>query len=261
MRPVNLMFEAFGESDACPIIILHGFLASARNWRTVANRLAVNHRVYVLDQRNHGASPHAENMDYPAMAADVLHFMDNMGLGTAHLLGHSMGGKVAMWFAMHYPERVGKLIVVDIAPVNYSHSFDPVLHALRKLPLENLANRKQAELHLAGVIPDLGFRQFLLQNLMLRDGVYFWRINLDIIHGNAHYVVGFPQTSLTSYDAPALFVVGEHSDYVDHIAVIDKFPNAKICEIPGTGHWLYVEAPEIFCNLVLSWIEEMTISQ
>jgi len=255
MHPVDLTFEAFGESDACPIIILHGFLASARNWRTVAKSLAETHRVYVVDMRNHGASPHAELMDYPTMAADLLQFMDGIGLEKAHLLGHSMGGKVAMWFAMHYSERVEKLIVVDIAPINYSHSFDPMLHALRKLPLENLANRKQAELPLADVIPDLGFRQFLLQNLLLRDGVYFWRINLDIIQSNAHHVVGFPQTSITSYDAPALFVVGEHSDYVDHTAVFDKFPHAKICEIPGTGHWLYVEAPEMFCNMVSSWLE------
>ena len=254
MRPVDLAFETFGEPNGCPIIILHGFLASSRNWRTIAQKLAVTHRVYVLDMRNHGASPHVDSMDYPVMAADVLNFMEQLGLHKSYLLGHSMGGKVAMWFALHYPERVESLMVADIAPVSYQHSFDAMLHALRHLPLSQLANRKQAEQHLADAIPDLAFRQFLLQNLLLEDGAYYWRINLDIIQNTAHNIVAFPEPNQTVFDQPALFIIGGNSSYVDRCSVLARFPHARIAEIPDTGHWLYVEAPDAFYKLVLDWI-------
>lgn len=255
MTNLDLAFEVFGEPNACPIIILHGFLASSRNWRSVAKTLSIHHCVYVLDMRNHGASPHAEAMNYPAMAIDILHFMNNKGLYTAHLLGHSMGGKIAMWFALHYPERVGQLMIVDIGPVAYQHSFQPIIHALKQLPLRDLVNRKQAELHLTEAIPDLAFRQFLLQNLQLNNGVYSWRINLDIIQTNAHHVVGFPEVQVEFFSDKVLFIAGENSVYVDPESVLLRFPRATIKVIPNTGHWLYVEAPEIFCDLILSWLD------
>lgn len=254
MRPVDLAFETFGEPNGCPIIILHGFLASSRNWRTIAQKLALTHRVYALDMRNHGASPHADSMDYPGMAADVLNFMVKHKLEKSYLLGHSMGGKVAMWFALHYPERVESLIVADIAPVSYQHSFDAMLHALKQLPLTQLANRKQAEQHLASEIPDLSFRQFLLQNLLLEDGAYYWRINLDIIQKTAHNIVAFPEPTQPVFDQPALFITGGNSAYVNPDAVLVRFPRARIAEIPDTGHWLYVESPDAFYQLVLDWI-------
>ncbi|QPK61569.1 alpha/beta fold hydrolase [Methylomonas sp. LL1] len=254
MKPVDLVFESFGDAQACPLIILHGFLASSRNWRTVANRLAEKHHVYVLDMRNHGASPHAEHMDYPVMASDIAWFMDNLGLQKAHLLGHSMGGKIAMWFALHYPDRVEKLMVADIAPVNYKHGFDAIIHALRQVPLDQLTNRKHAEQYLAEAIPDMRFRQFLLQNLLLKDGRYFWRINLDIIRQTAHHIVGFPEPIQPTYPKPALFIAGQHSAYIQPETVFRTFPRAEIVEIADTGHWLYVEAPEAFCRAINEWI-------
>lgn len=254
MAAINLTFESFGEVASQPLIILHGFMASSRNWRTVAKKLAESHRVYVVDMRNHGASPHAAEMDYPIMALDILQFMDNIGLKRTSLLGHSMGGKVAMWFAMHFPECVHDLIVVDIAPVTYNHSFDSIIQALKQLPLGLLTNRKQAENYLAEAIPDLSYRQFLLQNLLLKDGVYYWRINLDIIQRNAHHIVGFPESSPYKYENPALFIAGEHSTYITTDDVLHRFPYAEITEISGTGHWLYVEEPEAFCLLVVDWL-------
>lgn len=251
---MKLYYEVFGDEAAAPLIILHGFLASSRNWRSVAKALANSYRVYVLDQRNHGASPQVEVMDYPAMAEDVVRFMDQLCLSSAHIVGHSMGGKVAMWLALHDPERIRGLIVVDIAPVAYRHSFTPVIHALQQLPLDQLSNRKQAEEHLAPAIPDLGFRQFLLQNLLLRDGRYYWRINLDIVRQTAHHIVGFPQPQVDRFEFPALFVAGEHSNYVNSEVVLEWFPKAKIAVIPQTGHWLYVEAPDTFCRLVNEWL-------
>ena len=254
MTPVDLAFECHGQPSGCPLLILHGFLASSRNWRSVAGKLSVQQHVYVLDMRNHGSSPHAETMDYPLMAADILAFMDNLGQQKAHLLGHSMGGKVAMWFAMHYPHRVEKLVVVDIAPVNYNHSFDSLILALKNLPLQHLMHRKHAEQLLAEHIPELGFRQFLLQNLLLNDGQYYWRINLDIIQKNAHYIVGFPEHGAKRYERSALFIAGQHSNYIQMEKVLALFPQAEYVAIPRTGHWLYVEAPDAFSKIVLDWL-------
>ena len=254
MQAIDLVYEEFGQVNKCPIIILHGFLASSRNWRTVAKTLAENHYVLVLDQRNHGDSPHAELMDYPSMAEDLAKLMDRLRLERAHLLGHSMGGKVAMWFALQYPQRVDRLIVADIAPVNYDHSFDNMIKALKLLPLTRITNRKEAEKILSDAIPDLSFRQFLLQNLLLKNGAYTWRINLDYIGKTAHHVVAFPEPKDQIYARAALFIAGERSTYVRSESVFKLFPGAQIVEIPETGHWLYVEAPERFCQIVDDWI-------
>lgn len=256
MEAVDLAFEIFGHKNNQPLIVLHGFLASSRNWRSVAKRLAENHHVYVLDMRNHGASPHAEQMDYPLMAHDLACFMDKHGLRTGHLLGHSMGGKIAMWFALHYPERVQKLMVADIAPVHYDHSFDATIQALKSLPLDQVQNRREAEQFLAGAIPDVGFRQFLLQNLLLKDGNYYWRINLDFIAKTAHHIVGFPEPA-TQSAKKALFIGGERSEYIQPKAVLRLFPHAEIVEIAGAGHWLYVEEPDAFCRVVAGWMNNV----
>ena len=192
MEAVELAFDELGSPDDTPIIILHGFFASSRNWRQVAEKLAARFHVYAPDMRNHGASPHHPIMDYPSMAADLLLFMDAQGLTTASLLGHSMGGKVAMWFALNHPDRMDKLIVADIAPISYTHCFNNLIQALKALPLHEISNRKQAELLLASHIPELGYRQFLLQNLVLKDGAYCWRIDLDIFLLMAPNISAFP---------------------------------------------------------------------
>ena len=215
METVELAFEELGSPGNAPLIILHGFFASSRNWRQVAEKLAASFHVYVLDMRNHGASPHHPLMDYPAMAADLLLFMDTQGLTTASLLGHSMGGKVAMWFALNHPERMDKLIVADIAPVSYTHCFNDLIQALKALPLHEISNRKQAELLLASAIPELGYRQFLLQNLVLKDGAYCWRIDLDIFYRMAPNIIAFPGVEhITPFTGKTLFLAGEDSGYV-----------------------------------------------
>ena len=168
MEEMKLAFEEFGDSSNKPLILLHGFFASSRNWRQIAKKLAEHYHVYVLDLRNHGLSPHADEMDYPLMAEDLKYFMDLHDLQTANILGHSMGGKVAMWFTLIYPERVQKIVIADISPVCYQHSFDSTINALRKLPLGQISNRKQADEFLAPFISELSYRQFLLQNLQLK---------------------------------------------------------------------------------------------
>lgn len=248
---INLNFEEYGESDLPALIILHGFFASSRNWRQVAKKLAAQHHVYVLDMRNHGGSPHTEIMDYPAMAADIALFLQTQQLTKANILGHSMGGKVAMWLALSAPECIDKLIVADISPVSYRHSFDNLIQALKDLPLEQLSTRKQADNLLSNAIPEASFRQFLLQNLVLKEGAYCWRIDLDIFANTADNIIAFPETgALAAYTDKALFLSGETSSYVQEDSVYKLFPQAKIKVIAGAGHWLQAEQPELFCKAV-----------
>ncbi len=258
MQTVELAFEAFGEQhNGSPLLILHGFFASSRNWRSIARQLAGHRRVFVLDMRNHGDSPHDEQMDYPVMAADLLEFMERHRIFTADLLGHSMGGKIAMWFALNHPERVNKLIVADISPVSYVYNFDKTINALKDLPLHGISNRKQAEEWLAFAIPDINYRQFLLQNLLLQDGFYRWRINPEFFRKNAHYIVAFPETDkVKPYPKPVLFLGGEKSEYIHSHAIYRLFPKALITEIAGSGHWVHVDAPQLFCQGVSDWLED-----
>ncbi|MDD1623750.1 MAG: alpha/beta fold hydrolase [Methylococcaceae bacterium] len=251
METVALAFEELGNPDDAPLIILHGFFASSRNWRQVAEKLAASFHVYVSDMRNHGASPHHPVMDYPSMAADLLQFMDAHGLTTASLLGHSVGGKVAMWFALNHPDRMDKLIVVDIAPVSYTHCFNNLIQALKALPLHEISNRKQAELLLASAIPELSFRQFLLQNLILKNGAYCWRIDLDVFYRTAPHIIAFPGVeNITPYTGKTLFLAGEDSGYVKAEDVKTLFPDATLSVIANAGHWLHVQQPGVFIEQV-----------
>lgn len=255
METVELAFEEFGDPNNSPLIILHGFFASSRNWRQIAVRLAARFHVYVPDMRNHGASPHHPLMDYPAMAADLRRFMDDRGLKTASLLGHSMGGKVAMWFALSSPDRVNKLVVADIAPVSYKHSFEKTILALKALPLAEISNRKQAETLLAETIPELSYRQFLLQNLVLQDGKYCWRVDLDIFHRMASNIAAFPDADhFSSFTGKALFIAGADSDFVKPGDIKSLFPEAALSTIAGAGHWLHIQQPDAFIALVENFL-------
>jgi pimeloyl-ACP methyl ester carboxylesterase len=253
---LKLAFEEFGQSENPPLIILHGFLASARNWRFIAQKLSVHFHVYVLDMRNHGASPHAPLMDYPSMTNDVLRFIKQRDLKNASLLGHSMGGKIAMWFALNYPDCLDKLIVADIAPVSYSHSFDATLAALLSLPLNEITNRKQAEVFLAPRIPELSYRQFLLQNLVLVDGLYQWRINLDIFNHMAPHIAAFPQSEhLPPCQIKTLFIAGKDSNFVKADGIYSSFPTAQLSFIADAGHWLHVQQPAAFLERVENFLD------
>ena len=258
MSVLELSFESFNpDSLATPLLILHGFFASARNWRGLAKRFSEQRPVYVLDLRNHGGSPHDARMDYPQLAEDVIAFLDQHGFDQADFLGHSMGGKVAMWLALHQPKSIRQLIVADISPVSYSHCFDHTISSLRGLDLAKLSNRKQAEENLAEAIPDLSYRQFLLQNLLLEQGEYHWRVNLDYFQANAAHIVAFPDVSPgTAFKKPVLFLSGEQSYYIRPEAIYPLFPEAQIVELAGTGHWLHIDAPEEFLRLSEDWLNQ-----
>ncbi len=252
---VDLAFDVFGSQNPQPLIIIHGFFASSRNWRSHAKELAKKYGVYSVDMRNHGASPHSPEMNYQSMANDLAHFIQSNQLHQPHLLGHSMGGKVAMWLALNQPEAVGKLIVADISPTEYNHSFDTTINALKDLPTEQISNRKQADEWLASAIEEADYRQFLLQNLQLIEGEYQWRVNLDFFANNAPDIVGFPDAnSLSPYQQECLFLGGEFSDYIRLDDVDRLFPLAKVVTVQNAAHWLHVQNPRQFLDEVETFL-------
>lgn len=256
MQYLDLAYEEYGHNNLEVLVILHGFFASSRNWRKISELLSAKYHVFALDLRNHGGSPHAPTMDYPAMVGDVLRFINKHALNRPHILGHSMGGKVAMWLALNYPEQLGRLVIADIAPKSYQHSFDAIIAALQALPLAEITNRKQAEGLLAEAIPKLDYRQFLLQNAVLVEGAYQWRIDLSIFQRESHHITAFPEvTGQQPYCAPTLFLVGEHSDFVNYSDTLVLFPNAEYKIIEGASHWLHVQKPEVFAEEVGNFLE------
>lgn len=231
-----------------PLIILHGLFGSARNWQSIARQLSDRYTVYALDLRNHGSSPHDEVMDYPAMSADVIEFIDQHKLQNSIVLGHSLGGKVAMQLALSEPDKLSKLIVVDIAPVRYTHNFDEVLLGFSHVPLDSIKSRKEADSYLAEKINSVSLRQFLLQNLINNaSGGYQWRVNLASIEANMDTIMGFPDQQLYStFNKASLFIKGANSTYLAprYKALIDeRFPEAEWQTIANTGHWPHIESP------------------
>lgn len=250
---VTLSFQSQGAAGP-PVLILHGLLGSAGNWRSIARRLGERHRVFSLDLRNHGDSPHVEHMDYPAMAADVHAFLDTHDLQTVTVIGHSMGGKTAMRLALDHPRRVDRLVVVDIAPTKSLHDHGPVLRAMVSLNLARITRRGDAERMLAPEIPDPAMRQFLVQNLVNSAAGFAWRINLPVIESSMTALLDFPVDADTQPFAGAtLFLRGALSDYVlerDEAAIRRLFPNASVVTIEGAGHWVHAEQPARFLEVL-----------
>lgn len=256
--PVPLFFQVLGVGP--PLIILHGLLGSSVNWRTIAGSLSAQHRVFLLDQRNHGQSPHSDTMSYPELATDLYAFMDEQRLPQATLLGHSMGGKVAMLAALQHPERVAGLIAVDIAPKRYRRDYAQFLQAMRRVDLLRVARRADAEIQLAETIADIRVRRFLLQNLVSgRDG-YRWRISLTGIEEGLPNMLGFPELGPSRrYWEKTMFIRGEQSDYIvpdDYPAIHARFPLAKIVTIAGATHWVHVDQPQRFVAAVQRFFQQ-----
>lgn len=237
-----------------PLFVLHGLFGSGTNWRTLSRTFAQHFDVWLLDARNHGRSPHAPTMTYDDMAADVFELMDANGFESVRLMGHSMGGKSAMWAALQQPARIKSLCVADIAPVAYPRTLGPELDAMRGLDLSRLSRRADADAALASSVADAGVRAFLLQNLNLDANGARWRINLEAIANAQDTLVGFPDTAhVAPYPGPTLFVAGTQSDYVQDAhwpAVLELFPQATLTRLQGAGHWLHAEQPEAFAAAV-----------
>ena len=236
-----------------PLILLHGLFGMGDNLSMVAKPLSEYFQVYRLDLRNHGRSPRADSMTLAEMAADVKAFMDAHGIVRAHLLGHSLGGKVAMQLALDYPERVEKLVVADIAPVSYEGGHKDVFAGLKAVDLASLSSRRDAENILRQFIQQDNVRLFLLKNLYRNDsGEFQWRINLPVL-SRCYENFGQANQGGHPFTGPVLFIKGELSDYITEAysdATRRLFPNAQLKIIQNTGHWLHAEKPVIFNQLV-----------
>ncbi|MBP2312331.1 alpha/beta fold hydrolase [Azospirillum soli] len=249
--------EAGEAVGGTPLLVLHGLFGSARNWQTLAKRFSEKRRVYALDLRNHGGAPWSDRMTYPDMAEDVLRFLDDRGFARAAIVGHSMGGKVAMTLALNHPDRVERLVVADIAPVAYTHTHTPFVAAMKRANLEGCTRRSEVEAQLADAIPEAPLRSFLLQNLVLEQGKFHWRINLNAIGASMEDLIGFPDLGDTRYTGPTRFIGGSRSDYITpeyFDAITRHFPTAQIEMIGDAGHWVHAERPDEFAALVEAFV-------
>ena len=230
-----------------PLLLLHGLFGSSLNWQHIALKLAGRAEVLAVDLRNHGRSPPAATMDYPAMAEDLLALLDAEGLERATLVGHSMGGKAAMTLALAAPARVERLVVIDIAPVAYPDVYTPIALAARRIDAARLAERADADRQLAATIADPALRAMLLQNLVRDGAAWRWRIGWDGLLAGMAALVGFPHAPGTlRYDGPVRLLRGARSDHVrpEHHGVIAAlFPRARIDTLADAGHWPHAERP------------------
>ena len=240
------------------LIIIHGLFGSASNFRTLAKQFAESYSVYCVDLRNHGNSPHDDDISFDAMAADIMEFMQDHGLETASIMGHSLGGKVAMQLALTHPDVIEKLIIGDIAPVPYPHHHDRIFEGLNAIDNSQIESRKQAEKILSDYVDIPAVRLFLLTNLVRCEEKGFkWRINVSGLQHNYHLVSRTPVGD--PYLGKTLFIRGDLSDYVKseyYPAIHGMFPNAEIQTLEGTGHWLHAEKPVEYCKMVLEFLDK-----
>ncbi len=285
-KALPLRYEQFGTNSAgMPLVILHGLFGSSSNWYTIGKMLsaaqpdhehfssaghsylpvptasAVVRPVVIPDLRNHGASPHAADMDYPLMAQDVMALVERLGYERVYVMGHSMGGKVAMELSLAYPITVAALIVADIAPKPYPLMHSSLLDALRGLCPGQLESRAHADTLLRGTIPDVATRSFLLQNLRPRpEGGYAWRINLSAISANYENLAAWDRRGRV-YPGPALFIRGGLSPYIldeDIPSIREHFPRASLHSVAGAGHWVHVDGREEFMKTVEAFLSELS---
>jgi len=253
----NLHYQALGDASQA-VVLLHGLFGVATNLGPLARELAREYRVLMPDLRNHGRSFHVPSMDYVSMAADVARLMDGLDIASAVLVGHSMGGKVAMQLALDQPRRVRAVVVGDIAPVDYTPHHHSVFAALREAADDPLADRRATQRILERHIDEPGVVGLMLMNRVQLEGLWRWRFNLDAIERNYAAILAAPQ-SPTPYAGPVLFIKGELSQYISSecaAPTAELFPRARLKIIAGAGHWLHAEKPMIFLRLVRSFLAE-----
>ncbi len=252
---LELNAKIMGQGPA--LIILHGLFGSLDNWVTLGRQWSEEFTVILVDQRNHGKSPHDETWNYEVMAQDLRDFMDQQGIPQAHLLGHSMGGKTVMQFATEYPEMVDRLIVADMAPKAYKPHHEVIIKALNAIDLSQVSSRQEVDESLKASIPEMGTRQFLLKGLGRdEDKNLAWKFNLPVITRDYPNVLANIDGDLP-FDGPTLFLSGSASNYVqqsDHGEIQERFPQARFVELAGVGHWLHAEAPDEFSKEVLAFL-------
>ncbi|MBL0741943.1 alpha/beta fold hydrolase [Chryseolinea lacunae] len=251
---MQLFFREYGEGS--PLIILHGLFGSSDNWLTQAKLLSPSYKVYTVDLRDHGQSPHSDAFNYPSMVADLAEFIDAQNIKNPVILGHSMGGKVAMNFALTHPDKLDKLIVVDISPRRYDLEHYVIVKGLNAIPIGTLASRNEADTLLSEYVPEPDVRQFLLKNLQRKaEGGFTWKINLPLISEQLSNI-GVDLHVQGTFEKPTLFIRGRFSKYIpdsDWEKITSVFPNARL-ETMETGHWVQAEKPQEFVDVVTRWL-------
>jgi len=249
---MKLFFRRYGDQGSQPLIVLHGLFGISDNWVTFGRRIAdEGFDVIIPDQRNHGMSPHSDVFNYLALTDDLMEMIEEQGIINPMMLGHSMGGKVAMRFALEYPEMVKRLIIVDISMKAYGDRphHRNIIEAMQSIDLSTMKSRTEIEIQLKDRVKELRIRQFLMKNLHWRDkDTLEWRINLNGISKNLNQMFDAIQTDVT-YHKPTLFIRGGQSDYIlpeDYPTIRSNFPMAEIITIEGASHWVHAEAAEQF---------------
>jgi len=256
---MKLAFRKFGTGQA--LIILHGLFGSSDNWQTFGKKLAEHFAVYLVDLRNHGHSPHNEEWNYEVMSDDLAELISDENIQHPIVIGHSMGGKAAMYFAITHPDKVKKLVVLDISPKFYPIHHQPILTALQAVDLNKITSRKQAEEIISEFISDISTKQFLLKNLYWSENEpkkLAWRFNLEVIAKNINEVgaeTPFPEKPIDTFQT--LFIRGEKSNYISEsdIELVKKyFFGAEIKTIIDAGHWIHADQPQQLYDVLMEFI-------
>lgn len=253
-----MVLESRIEGEGKPLVILHGFLGMSDNWKTLSGSYAENgYKVHALDMRNHGRSFHDDVFNYNAMAQDVYEYCTNHQLGVINLMGHSMGGKAAMFFAIAYPEKLEKLIIADIGTKYYAPHHQDILAGLKAVDFTKRPSRSEVDDILKNYITDFGTRQFLMKSLYWKSqGQLAFRFNLDVFTDNDKNIgKALPEEAV--YDKPALFLRGERSSYIrekDIDGIKKHFPQATVETVKNAGHWLHAENPEDYLSYTLAFL-------
>jgi len=254
---MELNYKKYGESGQ-HLIILHGLFGMLDNWHSLAVRFSTDFQVWTIDQRNHGKSPHTDDIDYQLLANDLRDFCDEYQIKQPIVLGHSMGGKTAMQYAVNYPNEISKLIVVDMSPKQYPEDgHDVIIEALSNLDLNQIENRKDADEALQSKIPEEGVRQFLLKNLTREGDRYILKINLESLARNYEKLAANIEVT-SPFEKVTLFIRGERSKYIldsDMPDILTIFPKAQFVTIPDAGHWVHAEAPDLFYEAVMRFLK------
>jgi esterase len=253
---MKLHYKYLSGPSKTPLLIVHGLFGNLDNWQTLGKKFSENTNVYLVDQRNHGHSPHSEEFNYDLMALDLYQLILDLGLDKVDLIGHSMGGKAAMRLAQLHPEVFNKLIVVDIGPKGYPMHHDVILEGLNAIDFDFVKSRGEADTVLSNYIQDEGVKQFLLKNLYWKEkGVLAWRMNLPVLTKTIKDIIGALPTESVEIDT--LFIRGEKSNYIiesDYSAIYEQFPNSDIETVYNAGHWVHAENPMEFYRAVMEFL-------
>lgn len=246
------------EGSGTPLLIVHGLFGSLDNWQTLGKKFAENFDTILVDQRNHGHSPHSDAFDYDLMAGDLIELIEDLEQKEVDIIGHSMGGKATMRMAQLRPDLIKKMVIVDIGPKGYPMHHDTILEGLNAIDFDVVKSRGQATEVISKYIDDEGVRQFLLKNLYwIEKGKLGWRINLPVLEKNMPQIIGkLPEDEV---EIPTLFIRGEKSNYIiedDYTDIFMQFPNSDIETIYNAGHWIHAENPFDFYHLVMQFLQD-----